>query len=80
MLPRYQRWRRNPDLPGRNRSTGEESLHFLSFLEHADAITPAQRELIIDRLMALDAQEVIEPTKLTALIVLWNQQVTSMHC
>lgn len=55
----------------------EESLHFISFLEHADAINPAQRELIIDRLMALDTHEVgIEPTKLTTLIVLWNQQVT----
>lgn len=55
----------------------EESLHFISFLEHAAAISAAQRELIIDRLMALDAHEVdIEATKLTTLIILWHQQVT----
>lgn len=55
----------------------EESLHFLSFLEHADTITPAQRELILDRLTALDSQDIgVETTKLTTLIVLWYQQVT----
>ena len=55
----------------------EDSLQFISFLEQARAITPAQRELVLDRLMALDTHEVdIESTKLTTLIVLWHQQVS----
>lgn len=52
-----------------------DSRGFICFLEQADAITPQQRELVIDRLMALNSRSVgLERTKLTTLMVLWNQR------
>ncbi|MBB5017349.1 Smg protein [Chitinivorax tropicus] len=52
-----------------------ESRGFLYFLEQANAITPVQRELVIDRLLALkDRGASIEHTKVTTLMVLWNQR------
>lgn len=48
---------------------------FIQFLEDNQALTPAQRELVIDRLLALDADDVNPVvTRLVALLVLWSQQ------
>lgn len=49
---------------------------FLLFLENTGAITPLQREVIIDRLMSLSGEEAtIESLKLVTLMVLWAQRV-----
>lgn len=49
---------------------------FLLFLENTEAVTPLQREVIIDRLMAFSADRVtVESLKLIALMVLWSQRV-----
>lgn len=51
-----------------------ESLSFLMFLEQAHILNPAQRELVIDRAMALPQPEVsIEETRWIVLMALWNQ-------
>lgn len=47
----------------------------LQFLEDNGGLTPAQRELTIDRLMALPDDEItVQDAKLVALMVLWSQQ------
>ena len=44
------------------------------FLEHNGALSPAQREMLIDRLLAMPDDEISLPTaKLAALMVLWAQ-------
>jgi len=49
-------------------------LGFLAFLEQAGVITPVQRELVIDRIMALpDAEATLEQVKWIMLITLWSQ-------
>ncbi|MEQ1600788.1 MAG: DUF494 domain-containing protein [Methylophilaceae bacterium] len=51
-----------------------ESLGFLMFLEQANIISPAQREVVIDRAMALPQQEVdIEEIRWIVLMALWKQ-------
>ena len=51
-----------------------ESLSFIMFLEQANILNPAQRELVIDRAMALPQMEVsIEETRWIVLMTLWNQ-------
>lgn len=48
---------------------------FLLFLEDSDIISPKQRELIIERVLAFGGAGVdLEKLKLIVLIVLWNQQ------
>lgn len=48
---------------------------FIQFLEDNGALTPAQRELVIDRVLALDADDVTPAvTRLVALLVLWREQ------
>ena len=55
-----------------------ESLSFIMFLEQANVLTQAQRELVIDRIMALPQPEVsIEETRWIVLMALWNQGKTS---
>lgn len=55
-----------------------ESLSFMMFLEQAGILNPAQRELVIDRAMALPQPEVsIEETRWIVLMALWNQGNTS---
>ncbi|GAB1234785.1 DUF494 family protein [Ferrigenium sp. UT5] len=52
----------------------EEGLRFISFLEHNKIITPIEREMIIDRVMALGRDKLsLDKVKLIALMVLWNQ-------
>ena len=47
---------------------------YLHFLEGAGVLGPAQREVVVDRIMALDEPEVgLEQIKLIVLMVLWNQ-------
>lgn len=47
----------------------------LQFLEDSGGLTPAQRELSIDRLMALPEEDIdVDLAKLVALMVLWSQQ------
>jgi len=47
----------------------------LQFLEDNGGLSPSQRELTIDRLLALPADEIsVQDAKLVALIVLWSQQ------
>ncbi|HEX5538841.1 MAG TPA: DUF494 domain-containing protein [Methylophilaceae bacterium] len=51
-----------------------ESLSFMMFLEQANILNAAQRELVIDRSMALPQPEVgIEETRWIVLMALWNQ-------
>jgi Smg protein len=52
-----------------------ESLRFLAFLEGAGQLTPSQREIVIERALAVDETPVsLEWVKLIALLVLWSQQ------
>lgn len=51
-----------------------EGRGFLMFLETAGVINPLQRELIIERVLALDEPPAdLEQVKLIVLMVLWNQ-------
>lgn len=50
-----------------------ESLGFLMFLEQAGVLSPAQRELVIDRAMALPEAISLEEIKWIVLMALWNQ-------
>jgi Smg protein len=50
-----------------------ESLGFLMFLEQAGVLNPAQRELVIDRAMALPEAISLEETKWIVLMAFWNQ-------
>lgn len=51
-----------------------EAQGFLMFLEQQGVLSPAQRELVLDRVMALDVGEVdVEELKWLILMVLFNQ-------
>jgi Smg protein len=53
---------------------GNESLSFIMFLEQASVLNSIQRELIVDRAMALPQPEVtIEETRWIVLMALWKQ-------
>lgn len=52
----------------------EDGLHFVSFWEHNKIITPIEREMIVDRVVALGRDKLaLDNVKLIALMVLWNQ-------
>ena len=52
-----------------------DGLQFVSFLESNEMITPVEREMIIDRAVALGRERLsIDKVKLIILIVLWNQR------
>jgi Smg protein len=52
----------------------EEGLRFIAFWEHNKIITPIEREMIIDRVVALGRNKLsVDKVKLIALMVLWNQ-------
>ena len=54
-----------------------EARGFLLFLESAGVISVLQRELIIERIVALEEPAVdLDKVKLTVLMVLWNQNET----
>lgn len=51
-----------------------EALRFLAFWEQNKVITPVEREMIIDRAVALGRDNLpLDKVKLIALMVLWNQ-------
>jgi Smg protein len=51
-----------------------EGLRFLSFWEHNKIITPIEREMIIDRVLALGRKNLsLDKLKLIVLMVLWSQ-------
>jgi Smg protein len=53
---------------------GLEGLRFISFWEHSKMILPVEREMIIDRAVALGRENLsLDKVKLIALMVLWNQ-------
>lgn len=50
-----------------------EALHFLTFWEQNKMISPVEREMIIDRAVALGRENLpLDKVKLIALMVLWN--------
>ncbi len=52
----------------------QEALQFLSFWEHNKFISPIEREMIIDRVVALDRENLaLDKVKLIMLMVLWSQ-------
>lgn len=56
------------------RLISSEGLLFLAFWEKNHLITPVEREMIIDRAVALERENLpLDKVKLIALIVLWNQ-------
>lgn len=53
---------------------GDEGLRFIAFWERNKIITPIEREMIIDRVIALGRDKLsLDKVKLIALMVLWNQ-------
>lgn len=57
-----------------NRRISQEALRFLTFWEQSKMITPVEREMILDRAMVLDRENLpLDQVKLIALLVLWNQ-------
>jgi Smg protein len=57
-----------------SRKISIDSLSFLMFLEQASVLSLSQRELVVDRLMALPNTAVtLEETKWIVLIALWKQ-------
>jgi Smg protein len=53
---------------------GPEGLRFLSFWEYNKVITPIEREMIIDRVLALGRKSLsLDKLKLIVLMVLWSQ-------
>lgn len=56
-----------------SKKISSESMGFLMFLEQAGVLTPAQRELVIDRAMALPEAISLEEIKWIVLMALWNQ-------
>jgi Smg protein len=51
-----------------------EGLRFLAFWEHNRFISPIEREMIIDRVIALDRKALsLDKVKLIVLMVLWTQ-------
>ena len=54
---------------------GAESIGFLTFLEHAGQLTPTQREIVIERALAVEDTPIpLDMIKVIVLIVLWSQQ------
>lgn len=54
---------------------GADSIGYLAFLEHAGQLTPTQREIVIERALALEETPIpLDMTKLIVLMVLWSQQ------
>jgi Smg protein len=55
---------------------GAESIGFLSFLENAGQLTPTQREIVVERALAIEETPIpLEMIKVIVLMVLWSQQV-----
>ena len=60
--------------PAEQRKLDADSRGFLHFLEAAGALDASQREMVLDRVMALtDIETGLDELKLVVLLVLWNQ-------
>ena len=58
----------------------QEARHFLIFWEQNKMVTPVEREMIIDRAVALGRENLpLEKVKLIVLMVLWNQHEELDH-
>lgn len=56
-----------------SKKIGTDSRSFLLFLEQAGVLNPLEREVVVDRLIALPESEVsLDQTKWIALMVLWR--------
>lgn len=56
-----------------SKKIGQDSRSFILFLEQAGVLTPFEREIVVDRLMALTESEIsLEQTKWISLMVLWR--------
>lgn len=54
---------------------GPDAVRFLTFLDAESQLTPAQREIVIERALALEDSPVpLEVFKVIVLMVLWSQQ------
>jgi len=54
---------------------GADSIGFLSFLDHAAQLTPTQREIVIERALAIEETPIpLHKIKVIVLMVLWSQQ------
>jgi Smg protein len=54
---------------------GAQAAGFLHFLESAGQISPAQREIVVERALAIEEAPVsLDKLKVIVLIVLWSQQ------
>ena len=52
----------------------QEARHFLTFAEHQNLISPLEREMVIDRSVALQQESLpLDKLKLIMLMVLWNR-------
>jgi Smg protein len=52
----------------------QEGLHFLAFWEYHKIISPIEREMIVDRVLALGRKNLsLDKLKLIVLMVLWSQ-------
>lgn len=61
--------------PFEQRAIDVASRSFLLFLERCGVLSSSQRELVIERILALEVPEAgIEHIKLVVLVVLWNQR------
>lgn len=54
---------------------GPDCIGFLSFLENAGQLTPTQREIVIERALAVEETPIpLDMLKVIVLMVLWSQQ------
>jgi Smg protein len=54
---------------------GIDAVRFLSFLEASGELSPAQREIVVERALAIDESPVpLSRLKVIVLMVLWSQQ------
>lgn len=61
--------------PIEERAIDVDSRSFLLFLERCGVLSSSQRELVIERILALDIPEAgLDHVKLVVLLVLWNQR------
>jgi Smg protein len=59
---------------------GADSIGFITFLEVTGALSPALREIVIDRAMATSATPMsLQKIKIIALMVLWSQESEVDH-
>lgn len=62
------------------RMLGSEAIGFITFLETADVLPPALREIVIDRALAAPESPVgLSRVKIIALMVLWSQEAEIDH-